>query len=62
MAGMRWITGEPQGYAGICASARWSDASAFGLDHVVVGFRTANAMVETKATAQRPLGFGGTTG
>jgi len=61
MAGMRWITGEPQGYAGICASARWSGAPAFGLDHVV-GTRTANVMVFAKATALRPLGFGGSTG
>lgn len=63
MAGIRWQTGEPQGYAGTSASARRSGVPAFGTDHVVVRDCAANAMVLTaKATALRPLGFGGSTG
>ncbi len=60
MKRMRLITGEPYGFTGICASARWSGAPALAFDHVVAG--AANAMVAVKATAQRPLGFGGSTG
>lgn len=61
MKRMRWITGEPQGFAGTGASARWSAATpAFGFGHVVVC--AANGMGLAKAYAQRPLGFGGSTG
>ena len=60
MERMRMYTGEPYGFAGICASARWSGApAAFRLaTHAAVG-----AMVNEKTTAQRPLGLaGGNTG
>jgi hypothetical protein len=61
MKRMRWTTGEPYGFAGVSASARWSGTpAAFGLD---VFHAAVCAMANVKAIAQRPLGLaGGTTG